>query len=286
VLLSGKLGIRGWPCVRGTIAGIACGLGFHCVSGSVEDTANGRAVTVDPTVQSEPTSSERATADSDNRPWLILCSVDDRPNRVVMGFARGILVSYDLSTCGLYRVWKGSLGYPDGDVIKHDTLRIRTVGDVLLPGVAETCWYVERDGRVLPVVAVCRGFEFDKRGTSLRFALTIDGTAVEVEETPEILVNQRLLDAIESCSGERLSFDEGELRRVAGLRRAWRCSDVPVGIRIGVVVNRPVKSVMFYSSEAAVRSVSEAEGRDRSSERTMVLFGNCQRAVIIHGLEF
>lgn len=123
-------------------------------------------------------------------PWVFRCVLDQRPRVVVIALKDDIWAAYDSTTCSLYKVWRGDVKF-DGAVYTtvHGPQPTSEGQDVILAP-ADPPWTLMQPGKGKSNPAPrWLGYRFLGGQVHMRYRVEIDGMAVVIVETPEIVMH-------------------------------------------------------------------------------------------------
>ena len=187
-------------------------------------------------------------------PWVFRSTLDGRPRMVTIALDRDLWVAYDATWCGLYAAWKGDVDF-DGSASPGEprappsTPALRGARD--LEGPDGAVWWIARDGEAVAAKPVWRGYAFDGGQVQLRYELVHpDGARIQVEETPEFVLPEKLYEDPASAAPW---LHAG----MVGFRRTFAASGVPEGTQVFLSLRAEVEG--GYLIERLLDLVEEDE---------------------------
>jgi cytochrome c len=169
-------------------------------------------------------------------PWVFRSVLDKQPRMVTIALDTACYVAYDLSTCKLYKVWKGGVTLEGAAYTDRKNVQPFTWGTSYTDTLYNK-WSAETGGKSDSFTIVNKGYFFKNNQVVLVHALTLStGDSIRIEERPEFVRN---------------------VRGDPGFERTFTTSNVPPNVSINLSssrenfqlpVNSSAKLVSWYRS--------------------------------------
>lgn len=148
-------------------------------------------------------------------PWAFRSVLDKKPRMLTLALDSACYVAYDLSTCTLYKAWKGGVlmegaAYSDKKNVQPTSWGTSYLSD----SAANVQWVAERNGKNESVRMMHKGHVFRNNQIHLKYWMILSsGDTVRIEERPEFVRNE---------AGD------------PGLERIYNLSGVPDGVEVSL----------------------------------------------------
>lgn len=148
-------------------------------------------------------------------PWAFRSVLDKKPRMLTVALDSACYVAYDLTTCTLYKAWKGGVlmegtAYSDKKNVQPTSWGTPYLSDTI----RYVRWLATKDGKPEPSRIIHKGHVFNNGQISLKYWMILNSSdTVKIEERPEF---------VRSKSGE------------PGLERVFSVSDAPNGVAISL----------------------------------------------------
>lgn len=125
-------------------------------------------------------------------PWAFRSVLDKKPRMLTIALDSACYVAYDLSTCTLYKAWKGGVlmegaAYSDKKNVQPTSWGTAYLAD----SAAKMQWVAERDGKKESARIVHKGHRFKDNQIYLKFWMILaSGDTIRIEERPEFVRNE------------------------------------------------------------------------------------------------
>lgn len=197
-------------------------------------------------------------------PFVFRCVLDGRVRIVTLALSDELWASWDTTTCGIYKAWKGGVKF-DGAV--YTTVHGPTPtsrGSDYLRGLEGGVWMAQQAGQPIEARAEWRGYRLENGGCALLYDVVLkDGRAIRVEEIPEFARPEDLF------TKEQME-DWNLVPGLPGLVRRYRAADVPAGVVIAVQVRTDAPRGRFIDAGGAAQErlvdLKDAQGQVTSTE--------------------
>lgn len=148
-------------------------------------------------------------------PWAFRSVLDRKPRMLTIALDSACYVAYDLTTCTLYKAWKGGVLMEGTAYTDKKNVQPTSWGAAYLADSAKQLkWVAEVNGRKDAARMVNKGYGFRDNRIHLRFLMILStGDSIRIEENPEFVRNK-----------------EGD----PGLERSFTLSDVPDGVTVSL----------------------------------------------------
>ena len=148
-------------------------------------------------------------------PWAFRSVLDKKPRMLTLALDTACYVAYDLTTCTLYKAWKGGVLMEGTAYTDKKNVQPTSWGTAYLSDSTQHFqWIAERNGRKDPARMLSKGYAFRNGEINLKFLMILSsGDTVRIEERPEFIRNEK-----------------GE----PGLERTFTMSGVPDGATISL----------------------------------------------------
>lgn len=171
-------------------------------------------------------------------PWAFRSVLDRKPRMLTVALDTACYVAYDLSTCTLYKVWKGGVLMEGAAYSDKKNVQPISWGQSYLPdSIRETQWVAEKDQRTQASRIIHKGHAFKDKQIYLKYWMILaTGDTIRIEERPEFVRNEK-----------------GD----PGLERTFSLSGVPDGVTVSlrsaashVVLNsdKPTVSTSYFKT--------------------------------------
>lgn len=147
------------------------------------------------------------------QPWAFRSVLDKKPRMLTVALDSACYVAYDLSTCTLYKAWKGGVlmegaAYTDKKNVQPTSWGAAYIAD----SAANMQWVAERNGQPVAARMIHKGHVFRDNQIHLRYWMILSsGDTITIEERPEFVRN-----------------DDGD----PGLERVFTLSGVPDAVAV------------------------------------------------------
>ncbi len=121
--------------------------------------------------------------------WAVRSVLDKKPRMLTLALHKDCYVAYDLSTCKLYKAWKGGIAMDGAPYTDKKEIQPTSWGAAYLTDSAASFeWHVRQQNEEVMSKVIFRGYSFRQNQVWLRFVLTTKNQdSVIVEERPEFL---------------------------------------------------------------------------------------------------
>lgn len=160
-------------------------------------------------------SDQRHVPDRPMEPWAFRSVLDKKPRMFTLALDSSFYAAYDLSTCTLYKAWKGGVlmegaAYSDKKNVQPTSWGTAYVAD----STGGSQWIAEKNGEVQRSRMVHKGHYFKNDQVHLKFWMILSsGDTIRIDERPEFVRNE-----------------DGD----PGLERTFVLSGVPEGVSVSL----------------------------------------------------
>ena len=156
---------------------------------------------------------EQRLRDRPLEPWAFRSVLDKKPRMLTLALDSACYVAYDLSTCTLYKAWKGGVLMEGAAYSDKKNVQPTSWGTAYLAD-SSVHWIAEKDGEKQASRMVHKGHVFRNGQVHLKYWMILSsGDTIRIEERPEFIRNEH-----------------GD----PGLERVYTVANIPNGVRIGL----------------------------------------------------
>ena len=178
--------------------------------------------------------SRHAVPERPLEPWVFRSVLDRKPRMLTIALDSACYVAYDLSSCTLYKAWKGGVLMEGTAYSDKKNVQPTTWGEpYLADSVREVQWVAEKDGRIQDAKVIHKGHAFRDKQVYLKYWMILaSGDTIRIEERPEFVRNK---------NGD------------PGLERVFDLSGVPDGVSVSL--RSSISTLPLNSNKSTVSAV-------------------------------
>ncbi len=122
--------------------------------------------------------------------WAFRSVLDRKPRMLTLALDTACYAAYDLSSCSLYKVWKGGVLMEGAPYTDKKNVQPTSWGTpYMVDSTAGSQWAVARNGVDQPIQPDYKGYYFQNNQIHLKYSLILGGDTISIEERPEFIRN-------------------------------------------------------------------------------------------------
>lgn len=125
-------------------------------------------------------------------PWVLRSVLDSRTRMVTIALHSDLFVAYDLSKCGLYKIWTGGISQEGAAYTNQKNVQPTSWGESYYTNeLDKDFWFLASKGDRFVLQPKFKGYSFKDEHVFLKYELLLAGQSIaRIEERPEFVGNE------------------------------------------------------------------------------------------------